>query len=1142
MYRLLIFLSLLLLAGCGGGETSNNSSLRTSYFIDAPVKGLNYECGDIKGVTDEKGAFSCSQTPITFKIGSLEIGKLDTFTSDNNVFPQDLIKVPREDINNEKVVALAQFLQSLDDDGDVATHINITDEIHSKLTQKRDFSTISASESSQIIILVGKNPISTVDAQKHLISNLEKYANYVKEDNINNENINTNPTDIIPSSDILKSVSTLDNDNDEIVDIEDTDDDNDNILDNNDVKPFDSTISVVQTYSTQISAREQTFIRKDTPDINYNNKLYLQLRSILGNFTKLGLIYFDIPTSINTQTIDKITSSTLSFNSNSEEDMISIYASNSLTPDASNATWNNTAQYLPFSQDGTQAPTLEKSYGKIDTTVGENHVTLTQQLQTGKSVFILDEEGNTQGELLKNSSNIPKLDIQYSVKSDSKVTVTKVADSFSSEFGDELHYKISLTSAPSSNVFLPIALTDSSSADIIGDKLLIFTPENWNQEQTITVRGKSDNLIVGNRINELVFNPLHSLDTHFNGLNPDNVEFTNYALRFNTIYSALTPATSGTAYRYTIEASNFDNTKIEYSLKNKPIGMSINENTGVITWQPDISQVGSYTFEVIAQTTQSNSISKKLSIEVLTGNANPSGIYVVPNYYKNGNGTAQNPYNSIQTALSYAQAGDTIYVRGGRYFTQTLIDGVNGASNNPITITTLQGERVKIGFKDTAFDIANNSSHLTFDGLELDGYAKNDHWEVLQKYWWNSDYFTDPSDNGVNGGNQGFDVDGNHIVIKNNIIHDTNQKAVNIYEGRYVTVQGNVVYNIGHASLGGGHGIMRKWERNFGDNDPDDTNLYRFDIYGNLVFGVEQRIYSRVFDKPYSNLTIDEGKPISVDETQDNFMKARIAQNLVIYGGIDQIKLKRNPNLEVYNNSVYPDLTRIDPIPDGITDVNQYIPNLKFYNNAVVSNGVAIDIDGSFTDNDGNEIIDTLRKYDNYIIGSVAGNMTHGITRVSNGTIFKDPANFDFSIVGALPQSIGVTQEHLEHLKALVREYGIEVKPSGWLHEHLKNTEYIVNNIPTDRFTNPQIGDSTIDIGHKAIFYDIAPNWIAQFGYDREKSLSEANDNKSAGAYGGTSVYQLVVPQVWLDVHQNEYTTIAQARRGKAGAGKLKSY
>ena len=76
------------------------------------------------------------------------------------------------------------------------------------------------------------------------------------------------------------------------------------------------------------------------------------------------------------------------------------------------------------------------------------------------------------------------------------------------------------------------------------------------------------------------------------------------------------------------------------------------------------------------------------------------------------------------------------------------------------------------------------------------------------------------------------------------MIHDFRQKGVNVYEGRYVTVRHNVVYNIAHHSISGGHGIMRQWERNFGDDDPDDLSYHRWDFYGNLMFAVEQRIYS----------------------------------------------------------------------------------------------------------------------------------------------------------------------------------------------------------------------------------------------------------------------------------------------------------
>ena len=50
----------------------------------------------------------------------------------------------------------------------------------------------------------------------------------------------------------------------------------------------------------------------------------------------------------------------------------------------------------------------------------------------------------------------------------------------------------------------------------------------------------------------------------------------------------------------------------------------------------------------------------------------------------------------------------------------------------------------------------------------------------------------------------------------------------------------------------------------------DDLNKYRWDIDGNLIFNVHQRIYSWVPWKGYLNMTLDEGKPILIDETPNH--------------------------------------------------------------------------------------------------------------------------------------------------------------------------------------------------------------------------------------------------------------------------------
>ena len=521
------------------------------------------------------------------------------------------------------------------------------------------------------------------------------------------------------------------------------------------------------------------------------------------------------------------------------------------------------------------------------------------------------------------------------------------------------------------------------------------------------------------------------------------------------------------------------------SLKNAPVGMSINKRTGVITWQPGYYQNGVFKFEVIDK-------DKKISKITLTSikkDKNPKGIYVVLNSKINGNGKIETPYNNLENIK--VKPGDVIYIRGGRYFKDSDIR-FKGDEKNPIKITRLPGERVLINFRDKGFNLTSKSSYIVIDGLEIDGMAQNDHYEMLKNKWWHKNYFKNPDLDRPNGGETAINVDGTDIVIQNNIIHDAYQKGVNIYKGRYVTVRGNIIYNIGHSSLTGGHGIMKKWDRDFGK----DKDKYRFDFYGNLIFGVEQRIYSWVVHKSYSNLKIDEGKAILIDATKDNEMKARIANNLLLYNGATNIRIKRNPNLEVYNNTIYTDFNRISPIPDGITE-KENIPNLKLYNNLVMTRkgSVAIDISKQSE-------INSKNIYNNYIYGGKNTKNSIGIEKIKNKN-FVEPEKTNFKL-DVLPDEVGIDNDSLNHIFYLAEDYGIEIKSSNWQHDHLKNTETIVNNV-SEFFTNPRIGPSTIEKKHWALYYDVSDKWAKTFGY---------------------KIFQLILPDEFTKVHKKEYPKI----------------
>lgn len=131
-----ILISSTLFIGCGSTEETNNNEANSGdyvgYLIDSPIYGLNYECGSQKGVTKEDGKFSCDAFPITFKIGNYIVGSVSNMTSDSKIFPQDLLGLDRDNVEDQELIKLTQFLQALDDDRNITQSITITKETHEK--------------------------------------------------------------------------------------------------------------------------------------------------------------------------------------------------------------------------------------------------------------------------------------------------------------------------------------------------------------------------------------------------------------------------------------------------------------------------------------------------------------------------------------------------------------------------------------------------------------------------------------------------------------------------------------------------------------------------------------------------------------------------------------------------------------------------------------------------------------------------------------------------------------------------------------------------------------------------------------------------------------------------------------------------
>ncbi len=142
------------LSGCddsaiNGSNSSSNSNSSTNAnangdsqliegrLIDGYIAGAHYKCsGELEGDTDINGTFKCKELPVSFSIGGVKLGQIEELPQDKHIFPQDLVGVDRNKTDDKKVLAMAQFLQSLDEDGNPDDGIEIPKEVKEALKDK----------------------------------------------------------------------------------------------------------------------------------------------------------------------------------------------------------------------------------------------------------------------------------------------------------------------------------------------------------------------------------------------------------------------------------------------------------------------------------------------------------------------------------------------------------------------------------------------------------------------------------------------------------------------------------------------------------------------------------------------------------------------------------------------------------------------------------------------------------------------------------------------------------------------------------------------------------------------------------------------------------------------------------------------
>lgn len=183
-YLSLTTISTILLSGCGGGSaTPVSSTTIDGQIIDSYISNVTYTCGDITTVTDTNGTFSCNELPVTFKVGNVVLGTINTMPSDGHIFPQDLLSLDRTSLSDNNLIKMAQFLQTLDSNDNPSDGITIEN------------STIDLLQVDDYLNFDGSDVNKTLVDSTTAINHLQESVNLIE--NVSTLSLPTNIEDLI---------------------------------------------------------------------------------------------------------------------------------------------------------------------------------------------------------------------------------------------------------------------------------------------------------------------------------------------------------------------------------------------------------------------------------------------------------------------------------------------------------------------------------------------------------------------------------------------------------------------------------------------------------------------------------------------------------------------------------------------------------------------------------------------------------------------------------------------------------------------------------------------------------------------------------------------------------------------------------
>ncbi len=212
----LVLFFIFFLYGCGGGGSASGgidstTPVKTAYFYDSAVNGLEYSCGtkitgltgdtDIDGIVgnnkDINGSFRYqSDCTVEFKIGKIHLGSVagSSLSSASKIYPTTILGLDNTTID-ERVENMLVFLQTLDNDSNLSNGIAISSSTRDTLTNSplinnSDF--ISNFKTTLSDLNTTINTINSVNSTNYLLVSKDEALLHFQETLKNTANITIN--------------------------------------------------------------------------------------------------------------------------------------------------------------------------------------------------------------------------------------------------------------------------------------------------------------------------------------------------------------------------------------------------------------------------------------------------------------------------------------------------------------------------------------------------------------------------------------------------------------------------------------------------------------------------------------------------------------------------------------------------------------------------------------------------------------------------------------------------------------------------------------------------------------------------------------------------------------------------------------